>query len=126
MPNSKVVALLMAASLSSTAVAASAEEIPKLEQREAVAELPANRPAQSAFLELAESNTSVAFALPDAPVPAMKPLASNSLAFAVPQQPGNSNPGASYPNSNRRKYILLGAICAAAIVGAIVIATTRD
>jgi hypothetical protein len=31
-----------------------------------------------------------------------------------------------YPSSNRRKYIVLGVIRAAAIVGAIVIATTRD
>jgi len=126
MQNTKMVALVIIASLSSTVVVASAQEIPQFEQREAVTESAASRPPKNAVLELAESNPSTASVLPDAPVPAIQPVASNSLAFAVPQQPGNPNPRASYPNSNRRKYILLGVICAAAIVGAIIIATQRD
>jgi hypothetical protein len=65
-------------------------------------------------------------ALPDAPIPAAKPFAPTSLSLAVPQQQGGSNPRATYPNSNKRKYIVLGVICAAAIVGTIVIATRRD
>jgi hypothetical protein len=126
MPNTKIVAFLMTATLSSTAVAASAQEIPKFEQRETVVEFRANRPAENAVQEVAESSPSPALVLPDAPIAAVKPLASRSIAFAVPQQPGNPYPRANSPNSNRRKYILLGVICAAAIVGVIVIATTRD
>ncbi|HWW98892.1 MAG TPA: hypothetical protein VNY74_14400 [Edaphobacter sp.] len=126
MPNTKMVAFLVIATLSSTAVAASAQEIPKSEQRETVVGLPANRPAENAVQELAESSPSAASVLPDAPIAAAKLSAFRSIAIAVPQQPGNPSPRANYSNPNRRKYILLGVICAAAIAGAIVIATARD
>ena len=121
MPNTKVLAVLLIASLSTTAIAASAQEAPKPQQREGVTRRHVHAPAQSAGLQLAELSS-----LPDAPVPVMKRLAPNHLAFAVPQQPGTQYPPTGHPNPNRRKYIVLGVICAAAVVGGILIATQRD
>jgi hypothetical protein len=114
-------ALLLIASLSTTAIAASAQEAPKPEQREGVTLRHVHPPAQSAGLQVAELNS-----LPDAPVPVMKRLAPNQLTFAVPQQQGTQYPPAGRPNPNRRKYIVLGVICGAAVVAGIVIATQRD
>src|SRR5258707_597839 len=121
MINTRMLALLLIASLSTTAVTAPAQGVPKPESREAVAEHHVDPSAQGADLQLAELNP-----LPDAPVPATRPLAPNHLAFAVPQQPPNQYPPTRPPNSTRRKYIVLGVICAAAIVGGIVIATQHD
>ncbi|MEI9979961.1 MAG: hypothetical protein WDN23_13370 [Edaphobacter sp.] len=118
----KVLTILLIASLSVTTMTAAAQDASKPEPREAVAGRRVDAPAWSADFQLAALNP-----LPDAPFPAMKTLAPSRLAFAVPQQqPGTPSPPARYPNRNRRKYIVIGVICAAAIVGGIVIATQHD
>jgi hypothetical protein len=117
----------MIASVSATAVAASAQELPKPEQRATVAEFLVAQPPQNTGQFLADSIPSAAVALPEAPAPVMKPLSSYHAAFAAaPQQQGGPSSRGTYPNTNKRKYILIGVICAAAIIGGIIIATQHD
>ncbi len=128
MSHTKLVALLVMASVSAMAVAASAQELPKSEELATVAALAVASPAPRPVREPVESAPSTAAALPDAPGFTIKPLESypKPLAFAASQQQGGPRSRGGYPNPNRRKYILIGVICAAAIVGGIIIATQRD
>src|SRR5258708_8340256 len=107
MRNTRMLALLLIASVSTTAMTAPAQGAPKPESREAVAEHHVDPSAQGTDLQLAKLNP-----VPDAPVPATKTLAPNHLAFAVPQQPPNQYPPTRPPNSTPRKYIVLALICA--------------